>query len=89
MKGAILSRTGHMTVENIRFYNFPPQSTVWESCSKCDNLLLYTNIGAVYKASQISYNGIQGKYYHMKGMEREIFYDLDGTLITKDNFNGR
>jgi hypothetical protein len=84
-----MPRTGHMTVENIRFYDFLETSTIWESCSKCDNVLLYTNLGAVYKASAISYTNVQGKYFHMKGLEREIFYDLDGTLTNRANFNSR
>ncbi len=54
--------------------------TVWQACSKCDNLLLYTNFGATYFASKISYNNIQGAIYNMLGLKREVFYDLDGTL---------
>ena len=54
--------------------------TVWQACSKCDNLLLYTNFGAIYYASNIKYTNIDGSYYHMLGLKREVFYDLDGTL---------
>lgn len=54
--------------------------TVWQACSKCDNLLLYTNFGATYYASNIKYTNIAGSYYHMLGLKREVFYDLDGSL---------
>ena len=76
----ILSRTGEHSFENIRFYDFTAGMTVWQACSKCDNLLLYTNFGASYYASQISYQNIKGGYYDMLGLKREVFYDLDGTL---------
>ncbi len=79
-KGVILSRTGEHEFENIRFYNFTSEMTVWQACSKCDNLLLYTNFGATYFASKISYSGIDGGFYNMLGLQREVFYDLDGTL---------
>lgn len=69
-----------MAVDNIRFYEFTADMTVWQSCSKCDNLLLYTNFGATYYASNISYQDIQGAYYNMLGLKREVFYDLDGSL---------
>lgn len=54
--------------------------TVWQACSKCDQIKLYTNFGATYYASQISYQGINGAYYNMLGLKRDVFYDLDGTL---------
>jgi hypothetical protein len=44
--------------------------TVWQACSKCDNLLLYTNFGATYYASKISYSGIYGAFYNMLGLKR-------------------
>jgi hypothetical protein len=54
--------------------------TVWQACSKCDNVLLYTNFGATYFASKISYTNINGGFYDMLGLKREVFYDLDGSL---------
>ncbi len=54
--------------------------TVWQSCSKCDNLVIYTNFGASYYASNISYQNINGSFYNMLGLKREMFYDLDGSL---------
>jgi hypothetical protein len=44
--------------------------TVWQACSKCNNVKLYTNLGAVYSASNIKYTNIQGKYYNMLGLKR-------------------
>jgi len=79
-KGAILSRTGEMDFDNIRFYEFTSDMTVWQACSKCDNLLIYTNFGATYYASNIQYTNIAGSYYNMLGLKREVFYDLDGSL---------
>ncbi len=54
--------------------------TVWQACSKCDNILLYTNFGAAYYTSQIQYSNIYGDYLDMLGLKREVFYDTDGTL---------
>jgi hypothetical protein len=59
-----------MEVHNIRFYNYLPSMTVWQACSQCDNVLLYTNFGATYYASQIQYNNIQGPYFNMLGLKR-------------------
>lgn len=44
--------------------------TVWQACSKCDNLLLYTNFGATYYASKITYSNINGAFYNMLGLKR-------------------
>lgn len=41
---------------------------------------MYTNFGATYFASQISYNNVNGDFYNMLGLKREVFYDMDGTL---------
>lgn len=60
--------------------------TVWQACSKCDNVLLYTNFGANYYASNILYQGINGPFYNMLGLKREVFYDMDGSL-TNTNFD--
>lgn len=79
-KGVILPRTGEVDFEDIRFYEFTSGMTVWQSCSKCDNLLLYTNFGATYWAEKISYTNINGNFYHMLGLKKEVFYDKDGTL---------
>ncbi len=54
--------------------------TVWRACSKCFQPLLYTNTGASYFASQISYSNINGSYFAMYGLKRQAFYDTDGTL---------
>lgn len=54
--------------------------TVWKTCSKCDNLLLYTNFGATYFSQKIKYTDIDGKYFKMLGLKKEVFYDLDGTM---------
>lgn len=44
--------------------------TVWQACSKCDHVLLYTNFGAAYFTSQIQYSGITGKFLNMLGLKR-------------------
>lgn len=53
--------------------------TVWQTCSKCDNLLLYTNFGANYFISKIQYADIDGKFFNMLGLKKDVFYDLDGS----------
>ncbi len=54
--------------------------TVWAACSKCYEVLLYTNTGSHSYAEKIQYNTINGSYFHMFGLKRDVFTDLDGTL---------
>jgi hypothetical protein len=77
--GVILPRTGEVIIENVRFYKFTTDMTVWQTCSKCDNILLYTNFGAAAFVSKIKYSDINGKFFNMLGLKREVFYDMDGT----------
>lgn len=42
-RGAIGPRAGTWKMSNIRFYNFPNITTVFETCSKCDSIKFYTN----------------------------------------------
>mgnify|MGYP007068600096 CR=1 FL=1 len=44
-RGAIGPRTSGWKMSKIDFYNMPSYMTVLETCSNCDNLLLYTNTG--------------------------------------------
>lgn len=59
-----------MTLENFRFYKFTKDMTVWQTCSKCDNLLLYTSFGANYFVSKVKYTDINGKYFNMLGLKK-------------------
>jgi hypothetical protein len=42
-RGAIGPRAGTWKMSNIRFYNFPNITTVFETCSKCYSIKYYTN----------------------------------------------
>ena len=76
-------------MDNIRFYDFPPGMTVWQACSKCDQVKLYTNTGAQYFATNIQYMNINGPYFFMMGdVKRDVFYDVDGSL-TKTVFDNK
>ncbi len=63
--------------------------TVWQACSKCDQIKLYTNTGAQYFATNIQYMNINGPYFFMMGdVKRDVFYDVDGSL-TRTVFDGK
>jgi hypothetical protein len=40
---------------------------------------LYTNFGAAYFISNIKYANINGKFFKMLGLKKEVFYDMDGS----------
>ncbi len=45
MAGAITPRSGQSNITNTRFYNYPAGSVILKTCSICDNLELFTNLG--------------------------------------------
>lgn len=49
--GTILPRSGNLEMVDIRYHEFTSTQTVWEACSKCNHVLLYTNVGARYTSS--------------------------------------
>lgn len=83
--GVIAPRTSGWKMTNIRYYNFPSTTACLETCSKCDNIKLYTNTAQEYFVDTISFTNVTGKYLTMNGQKREIIYDTDGTFSA--NFN--
>jgi hypothetical protein len=45
MAGVITPRSGQSNVTNTRFYNYPAGSIAFQVCSKCDDKMLFTNLG--------------------------------------------
>jgi hypothetical protein len=45
MIGVITPRTGQSNLTNVRFYNFPSQTTSIATCSKCNQNTYFTNVG--------------------------------------------
>ena len=45
MAGAITPRSGQVNISDTRFYNYPAGSIMIQTCSICDNLELFTNLG--------------------------------------------
>jgi hypothetical protein len=44
-RGAIGPRSSNWRMKNIRFYNMNSQMTILQTCSNCDNVLLFINVG--------------------------------------------
>ncbi len=45
MAGAITPRSGQSNITGTRFYNYPAGSIMFKTCSFCDDLELFTNLG--------------------------------------------
>ena len=72
---------------DINFHNFPVGTTVMQTCSMCDNSLLFTNNVNEYFVSGITFTNVTGKYLKLNGYHKnDIIYDTDGSLTTA--FNG-
>jgi hypothetical protein len=80
--GIITPRSGPINLTNIRFYNFPAGTYSFTTCSHCDNLDLFTNTGQEVFVKQLQFFNVQGNYLRMLGLQREIIYDLDGSIST-------
>lgn len=81
-KGIITPRLGNIRINNIRFYNYPSNTHSIETCSHCDNPLLFTNTAQEVYISNITFTNVTGNKLFMSGLKREILYDLDGTFTT-------
>lgn len=86
-KGIITPRLGNIRVDNIRFYNYPANTHSIETCSHCDNALLFTNTAQEIYISNITFTNVSGYKLFMNGQKREILYDLDGSFTT-NQFDG-
>lgn len=74
-------------ISNVKFHNFNGNMVIMETCSKCDNTLLFTNTGQEYMVEDISYTNVTSKRLHMLGLRREIIFDLDGSF-SNNEFDG-
>lgn len=64
--------------------------TILETCSKCDNPLLYTNRAIEYFVKEIAYNNVNASYLFMRGsLKRSIVYDEDGSFTSEFDANSR
>lgn len=86
MAAVITPRTGQANITNTRFYYYPAGSIALITCSHCDDLLLYTNLGSDTFIKNLTFTGVVGKYLLMIGLKRDVIYDLDGSL--SDAFDG-
>ncbi len=89
MSAAITGRTGAHKLSNIRFYNYPAGSVLFQTCRFCDDLLKYTNLGTETFVEQLTFNNISGKWLFMIGLKRDVIYDLDGSLSSDFDGNSR
>lgn len=78
--GLIAPRTSGVKISGVNFYNFPASTTVFETCSHCDEEKLYTNTGCEYILENINVNNVSGNYLKWTGVKRDIIYDIDGSF---------
>lgn len=45
MAGVITPRSGQTNITNTRFYNYPSGSIAFITCAKCDDKMIFTNLG--------------------------------------------
>jgi hypothetical protein len=84
MSGAITGRSGTNKFSNIRFYNYPAGSILFQTCRLCDDVLKYTNLGTEVVVDQLSFSNVNGKLLYMIGaLKRDIIYDLDGSFAAQ------
>jgi hypothetical protein len=86
-RGVITPRTGNIRIDNVRFHDFPSGTHSLETCSKCDDPMVFSNTVQEIYISNITYTNVQGYKLFMSGVKREILYDLDGSFTGTD-FDG-
>ena len=89
MSAIITGRTGQYNLTNIRAYNYPAGSILIQTCSMCDDLDLYTNVGTEIFVKQWTLSQISGTMLKMIGLKRDIIYDIDGSLSNAFDGNSR
>ena len=57
-------------ISDINFHNFDGSMAIMETCSKCDNTLLFTNTGQEYMVEDITYDNVTSKKLQMLGLRR-------------------
>lgn len=80
MSGVITPRTGQSNYTNSRFYSYPAGSIMFTVCSKCTDLMLFTNLGTEVFVKNLTFDGVEGNYLQMLGLKRDVIYDLDASL---------
>jgi hypothetical protein len=78
--GLISPRTDGFKGSNLRFYNYPATTTVFHSCSVCENMLVRATTGKTSYFENIKYTNVTGKYIFWNFPRRELYIDLDGSL---------
>ena len=84
MSGVITGKTGIYNLTNIRFYNYPAGSLMFQVCRFCDDPLKFTNLGTEVMMNQLTFTNVLGKMLFFIGiLKRDVIYDLDGSLSQK------
>lgn len=69
-KGIITPRLGNIKFDNIRFYHYPANTHSIETCSGCEDPLLFTNTAQEIYISNITYQNVSGNKLYMNGLRR-------------------
>lgn len=80
MAAVITPRTGQTNITNTRFYNYPVGSTAIITCSMCDDIDLFTNLGTEVFIKNLTFIDVSGNYLFMINMKRDIIYSLDASI---------
>jgi hypothetical protein len=80
-KGLVLPRSGSINFTNILFKKYVTNQTIIQTCALCNDPEFYTNNGQEYFFEKVQYESIgNAKYLEMTGLQKDIIYDLDGSL---------
>lgn len=89
MAAVITPRSGQTNITNTRFYNYPVGSTAIVTCSMCDDIDLFTNIGTEVFIKNLTFTSVNGNYLFMINMKRDIIYSLDGSIAVPFDGNSK
>lgn len=84
MSGVITGKTGIYNLSDIRFFNYPAGSLMFQVCRFCDDPLKFTNLGTEVLMEKLTFTNVLGKMLFFIGiLKRDVIYDLDGSLSQK------
>lgn len=90
MSAVITGKSGSWNLSDIRFYNYPSGSLMFQVCRMCDDPLKFTNLGTEVYVKQLTFTNCSGKMLHfIGGLKRDVIYDLDGSLSQKFDSTSR
>ena len=89
MSAIITGKTGTFRITNVKFYNYPQGSLLFQTCRFCDDPLKYTNLGTEVTVDKLSFGNVNGMMLNMIGLKRDVIYDLDGSFSMKFDGNSR